>query len=284
MLDFNFLPVMQGQERKGLGLKMLKRFIAQIDNLLFQGTAQAWYRGFIEGISQRSLDSALSHKIVIHYNEDSGNELAALCDKYGSDKGEINPDGHPYPWPSHSYTGYYARLFGHSRNTILNVFECGIGTTDSQIPSSMGILGQPGASLRVWREYFPNALIWGGDIDKKSLFQEARISTYYLDQLDALSIQQFFEKPGISEFDLMIDDGLHTFEAGSSLFINSIGKLAPAGVYVIEDVSLPDLTKFKKFFGDTEFLVDYVSLFRPNLGLGNNNLVVIRKPSQAKPD
>lgn len=77
----------------------------------------------------------------------------------------------------------------------------------------------------------------------------------------------------------MIDDGLHTFEAGSSLFVNSIGKLAPAGVYVIEDVSIPDLTCYRKFFDDKEFLVDYVSLFRPNLVLGNNNLVVIRRSS-----
>lgn len=141
---------------------MLKSFLVKIDAVLFRGTLRALYWGFVERISLRSLDSDLGHKILIRYNRDSDNELAELCDKYGSDKGEIKSDGHPYAWPSHSYADYYSRLLGRSRNTVLNVFECGIGTTDTQIASSMGTLGRPGASLRVWRDYFSNASIWGG--------------------------------------------------------------------------------------------------------------------------
>ncbi len=228
---------------------------------------------------ESSLDSGLGYRIVSQYRKDPNNELARLCDHYGSDKGELQPGGHPYPWRSHTYTDYYSRLFAHSRNSILKVFECGIGTNDPALPSSMGVNGKPGASLRVWRDYFPNAIIWGADIDEKCLFQEERIRTHYVDQLNANSIQEFWKWVGVQDFDFIVDDGLHTFEAGLSLFLNSIEHLSPSGIYVIEDVYMRDLLRYKEFFKDTKFLVDYVILSGINLGFGDNNLVVVRKSS-----
>ena len=41
---------------------------------------------------------------------------------------------------------------------------------------------KPGASLRVWNEYFKNATIYGADIDKSTLFEEKKIKTFYVDQ------------------------------------------------------------------------------------------------------
>jgi hypothetical protein len=216
---------------------------------------------------------------VSYYRKDPNNELAKLCDYYGSDKGELQKVGHPYPWPSHTYTDYYSRLFAHSRNTIVKVFECGLGTNNPNIPSSMGIHGKPGASLRVWRDYFPNAIIWGADIDESCLFQEERIRTHYIDQLETSSIQEFWKWTEVRDFDFIVDDGLHTFEAGSNLFLNSIEHLSGSGIYVIEDVYFGDLLRYKEFFKDTEFLVDYVSMSGTNLNFGDNNLVVVRKSS-----
>jgi hypothetical protein len=75
----------------------------------------------------------------------------------------------------------------------------------------------------------------------------------------------------------MIDDGLHTFEAGSCLFEHSISCLAEHGIYVIEDVMVRDLLRYREFFSGKEFLVDCVTMFRPNIVDRDNNLVVIRK-------
>ena len=75
----------------------------------------------------------------------------------------------------------------------------------------------------------------------------------------------------------MLDDGLHVFEAGSCLFTHSINQLADHGIYVIEDVNPSDLLRYKEFFSKTPYIVDYVTMLRPNLGLGDNSLVVIRK-------
>jgi hypothetical protein len=221
--------------------------------------------------------SSFKYKIISYYSFDSKNELAKLCDRYGSDKGEAQDFGHPYDWPSHTYTDYYSRLFRHCRNSVKKVFECGLGTNNPDIPSSMGVRGRPGASLRVWRDYFPNASVWGADIDKESLFQEERIQTHYLNQLDTASIKEFWGKVGARDFDFMVDDGLHTFEAGSNLFLNSVDRLGPSGIYVIEDVSIGDMRRYQEFFEDTIFSVDYVTLSRPKTNLGDNGLVVIRK-------
>ena len=74
-----------------------------------------------------------------------------------------------------------------------------------------------------------------------------------------------------------MDDGLHTFDAGHNLFFQSIDKLSIDGIYIIEDVAINDLVKYKKFFSNSEYEVDYVLMNRPDLSLGDNSLVVIRK-------
>lgn len=143
----------------------------------------------------------------------------------------------------------------------------------------MGEKGKPGASLRVWRDYFPNAKVIGADIDRDILFQDERISTHFCDQTNPQAISDLWNAVGDVEFDLMIDDGLHTYEAGVSLFENSFHKLKPGGVYVIEDVTLESLVSFVKYFSDRKHNHEIVNLYRKGVALGDNNLVVIRKPS-----
>ena len=240
------------------------------------------YLGSIFGKAQENkkldyFESDLEYKINTYYTKNMTDEIAQLCDLYGSDKGEIKSEGHPYTWPSHTYADYYSNIFSHCRNNIKKVFECGLGTNNPELLSSMGIHGKPGASLRVWRDYFPNATIYGADIDKDVLFEEDRIKTFYMDQLNPKSIKEYWEMVGEDNFDFMLDDGLHTFEAGSSLFDHSIGKLSKLGTYVIEDVLFEDLCRYKDFFRNSPYAVNYIVLNRPNLPLRDNNLVVIRK-------
>ena len=52
----------------------------------------------------------------------------------------------------------------------------------------MTLNGKPGASLKVWKDYFVNAQIFGADIDRNILFKEDRIETYHVNQLDQESI------------------------------------------------------------------------------------------------
>jgi hypothetical protein len=204
-------------------------------------------------------------------------ELSILCDKYGSDKGEIKTSGHPYAWPSTSYADYYSLLFAQKRDCISNVFECGIGTNNPNLPSTMGQHGKPGASLRVWRDYFPQAQIIGADIDGDILFKDDRIETYHVDQTDPASVRKLWDSVSVDSFNIMIDDGLHLYEAGICLFENSIQKLAPNGIWIVEDVPPRDLVMYQNYFANRSYRVEYVNLSRSDTLLIDNNLVVIRR-------
>jgi hypothetical protein len=231
---------------------------------------------FYKGRCLKKLSASVDYKMVVHYQKNASSLLAELCDQYGSDKGEIKATGHPYAWPAHTFADYYARLFDHSPQEITRVFECGLGTNNPALISSMGVKGKPGASLRVWRDYFPNAQIFGADIDRAILFSEARIQTFYMDQTSPAAIAAYWDHVGVEAFDFMLDDGLHSFEAGVCLFENSIARLAKQGIYIIEDVTPPDLLKFQAYFDGKPYQVDYVNLIRPGLKLDTNSLVVIR--------
>ena len=229
-----------------------------------------------ENAALKRLGVELGFRFQSHYQRSPSDTFSRLCDLYGSDKGNAGRPDNPYPWESHTYSDYVARLFGHCRNGVLKVFECGIGTNNSAIPSSMGPTGVPGASLRAWRDYFPFAQIFGGDIDDTILFNDERIQTFRLDQTDPKSIREVFEKTG-GELDLIVDDGLHEFQAGKTLFENSFKFLSGSGIYIIEDVSASDCLRFHRLLKNSGYSYEIVNLYRSGLPLDNNSLVVIRK-------
>lgn len=190
-------------------------------------------------------------KTILHKRSDvtftiySGNKrlLGQLCDLYGSDKGTNNFEQHPFDWWPHRYTDFYEILFHSIRKDVRNVLECGIGTSNAAYPANMGRGAKPGASLRVWRDYFPDAMIYGVDIDPEVLFFEERISTFFMDQTNPDSVAAALASFLPGTFDLIIDDGLHTFEANLNLFNNSKFLMSNRGLYVIEDVTPSNMKK-----------------------------------------
>lgn len=216
-------------------------------------------------------------KYTTYYDIRKRNMLDDYCEKYGSDKGYVRYFGtHPYPWNPHNYTDFYIELFGHSRQYIQNVFECGLGTNNTDYKSNMTTSGKPGASLRVWRDFFYNANIVGVDIDPGCLFTEHRIETHQMDQTNPVQTYELLERLGY-RYDIMIDDGLHEFHAGYTLFNVAQRYLTDNGVYIIEDVKSHDLDTYVKAFKDTNYFVKFVKLERDDEQVYDNNLIVIRK-------
>jgi glycosyltransferase involved in cell wall biosynthesis len=191
-------------------------------------------------------------------------ELCEIMTRHRSDKGS---------W--HNYTLLYHFLFGDKRSQIRNVFEVGIGTNFEDMASSMGKGGTPGASLRGWREYFPHAQIVGADIDKRILFSDARIATYYVDQKSKADIDALWNSLDSKSFDILIDDGLHTFEANSTFMQNSFHKLSIDGYYIIEDIvmSQDNFDKFDRFF--KIFPASGALIKLPLFGLNTDNCLAI---------
>jgi len=136
---------------------------------------------------------------------------------------------------------------------------------------------KPGASLRVWRDYFNKANIFGADIDEKTLFNEKRITTTYVDQSDPKSILKMFEKFKIKKYDLIIDDGCHRFDETIIFFNNAIKKLSNNGIYIIEDIVPSQRKKFLKFFEASNLQVKLTNFYRPRKNILSNCIITIRK-------
>jgi hypothetical protein len=143
---------------------MIMSVVKAVDRSLLNNAIQRCYRGLLLRRWLKNFDRRSVHRLVVHYHKNDRSLLSQLCDEHGSDKGEIKTTGHPYPWPSHTYADFYSRLFDHCRHGVKRVFECGLGTSNPDLLSSMGSGGKPGASLRVWKANFPNAQIVGADI------------------------------------------------------------------------------------------------------------------------
>ena len=222
-----------------------------------------------------------SYNYFTQYNKNSNSEINVLCEKYGSDKGESSEQIKPYNWLAHNYADIYDLIFKLKKEDVKLLIECGIGTNNPDIPSSMGIKGKPGASLRMWRDFFNNANIIGVDIEKNILFSEERIQTYQCDQTNKLSISEFISNANIKKnsADIIIDDGLHEFEAGKIFFENTIECLARNGFYIIEDVSLKDMILYKNYFSILKKI--YCTLFNLNTPKrskdDDNRLIIISK-------
>lgn len=148
--------------------------------------------------------------------------LGDLFVKYGTDKGI---------W---GYTQYYEKLMGPCRYEVKRVLEVGIcGHRD--IPNNV-----VGASLFVWRDYFPNAEIYGLDIDSRFIFNDQhRIHTALCDAYDRSQLQDAlasFGADGSFVFDMIVDDAVHDPAPQIKLMNELSPYLKRDGLYFMEDV------------------------------------------------
>ena len=160
-------------------------------------------------------------------------ELCQLAETYGVDK---------CPHVSHSYTPKYHQILSQYRNSMKKVVEIGIGNYQLMAPI-VGPSYKHGASLRMWRDYFPNATIIGCDILTSVLFNdEPRIDTYLVDQSSLNSLISFGKI--IGNVDMIVDDGSH-YEDHMILSFHTLWKcIIPNGIYIIEDIQKKSINKF----------------------------------------
>lgn len=144
--------------------------------------------------------------------------LEELFVKYGTDKG--GPNG----W---GYTPHYMWELANRRERVKRVLEIGI-CGNRNIPNN-----RTGASLFCWQEFFPNAEVIGLDNEKAWMVNQGRIKSYCVNAYDT---QALLALPLGDNFDFICDDAVHDPDVQIKLFNSLIGKLAPDGLYAIEDV------------------------------------------------
>jgi predicted O-methyltransferase YrrM len=138
--------------------------------------------------------------------------LDELALKYGSDK---------CPEILHHYTPFYETLLRGRR--IRRVLELGI---------------LRGASLRMWRDYFREAHVFGLDINPEVLFEEERIRTRLCDASDAIELAAVADELG-GHFDLIVDDASHLSTDQITAAHALWPRLEQGGLLIIEDVAEP---------------------------------------------
>jgi len=146
-------------------------------------------------------------------------ELCRLATKYKTDK--IH------------YTPFYSLLLEGRRESTHRVLEIGIGTPEAMkhVPGY-----RPGASLRMWKEYFPYAVIDGVDKQHIPNVQEERINVWVADQGNAGQLKNIVSYDGF-QYDLIVDDGSHQTEDQRISFDTLYSYLKPGGLYIIEDIN-----------------------------------------------
>lgn len=191
----------------------------------------------------------------------SSTPLCEIMQRYRSDKGNVSDTAR------HNYTRFYHVLFSPMRNRVTRVFELGIFQ---------------GASLRAWRDYFPRACVFGADINPQCKIQEDRIFTATCDETDAVQVRTMWAT-WCETFDVMIDDGLHTFADNLAFFEKSNRELCSGGVYVVEDLLREELPLFHQFADSKRaegWMARLVLMPREVFGedVPDNNLLVLVKP------
>ena len=127
---------------------------------------------------------------------------------------------------AHSYAAAYERHLGHLRNRPVRLLEIGVGGYAD--PHSGG------ASLRMWKEYFPNGEIIGVDIFDKTALAEPRITIVQGNQSDGDFLDDVATRYG--PFDVIVDDGSHICAHVIKGLRHLFGALSEGGIYAIEDL------------------------------------------------
>jgi demethylmacrocin O-methyltransferase len=108
----------------------------------------------------------------------------------------------------------------------MNVLEIGVGGYEDP--------DKGGASLLMWKYYFPRSAIYAIDVYDKSKLQEKRIKIFQGSQNDEKFLKDVFSR--IGSLDIIIDDGSHMNEHVLTSFKTLFPLLKDGGIYAVEDV------------------------------------------------
>jgi SAM-dependent methyltransferase len=171
---------------------------------------------------------AAIQRLVIDSN-DCITDMCLIGKKYPSDKSPLSPVG-TLPGPGvgyyrHAYTPIYSLLFTQMKNRPIDLAEIGIGH---------------GGGLRIFREFFPEARLFGFEFDRRWIdlvtglgMEKTRIAFINVAEEDCIT--RAFEESG-TRFDLIIDDASHIASHQINVIRRCAPFLKPGGMLIIEDI------------------------------------------------
>ena len=157
-------------------------------------------------------------------------DLDDIALRQGTDK---NSDGH-------NYTAIYDHLFTPFRQDTFNFLEIGL---------------YHGESIRMWREWFPNATIYCIDIRMKWInrcIKSNDCERIVLDKVDESDEQQLIEYAKKGPWRVVLDDGSHKNSHQKLTFDILWDQVEPGGYYIVEDTHTSYDIKFDTIFIDCD--------------------------------
>jgi 8-demethyl-8-alpha-L-rhamnosyltetracenomycin-C 2'-O-methyltransferase len=137
---------------------------------------------------------------------------------------------------THSYLGLYDDLLKDRRESARNVLEVGIGDFGEK----------NGGSIKLWKDYFPNATVYGLDIlpiDRvmDELLEDPRVVLLTgVNAYDQRIVKEEFINKRNIKFDFLIDDGSHHLGDMKTFIKHYLPLMTDDGIMIIEDV--PDVS------------------------------------------
>lgn len=125
----------------------------------------------------------------------------------------------------------------------MKILEIGVGCYEDPYSG--------GESLKMWKQYFHNSMIYGIDIIDKTALEEDRIKIFQGSQHDEVFLNKIVAETG--KFDIIIDDGSHRNDHVIKTFKILFPELNDGGIYVVEDTHtsyIPSYENWSKFGGD----------------------------------
>lgn len=174
---------------------------------------------------------------------------------YGLDKVMRFKDGkHIF---GHNFISSYNKIFKNfDIDDVEHVLEIGIGCLEKgQMGGKNGVITKfgykTGNSLRMWRDCFINANIYGIDIYKEAMIiNEDRIQTYVCDQSYPSQLKDLMDIKIKKKLNVIVDDGSHELTHQIISFNTLSPYLKEGGIYIIECIQpkniahLSDLSAF----------------------------------------
>ena len=201
-------------------------------------------------------------------------ELCQLGKNHSTDKSPFNESLHRHP-----YTPIYSLLFSSLKNKKINFAE-------------IGILNN--SSIRMWRDFFPYAYIFGFDYDDSLILnaKKDKLKKVFYKKINVKKSSSIIEafKSCKKKFDVIIDDSSHNFYDQIRIIKETTKYLKPGGVLVIEDIpkenSLYSEENFNKhlkkqfqYFDFFNFIdCDHINKF--SKGWNNDKLLIMVKNNQ----
>ena len=190
----------------------------------------------------------------------STTKLCELGKKFPTVKSPIQLTGHRA-----GYTGVYSLLFSSLIDKTITLAEIGIEDNNS---------------IKMWRNYFKKAKIYGFEFDDKKIkkAKKHKLNKTYIRKINVHNEKDITEsfKKTKTRFDIIIDDSTHIFEDQIRIIKNCYKFLNKNGILIIEDIYkhgnkyseenyFINLKKIKKYFNNIVFIdCNHVNNFQAN--------------------